>query len=158
MEDNTLKKLEEALRELSPHEKKGLDTSSLKIFIKNLKEFMKLYEPTNMLTQELTFERKLEIIKSFLEDKKAFPTINEVIQFANDRLQLDFKDQKESREITITRIISRIKSKPELKDKLKEAVLSIRNEIVHTSRSTKSKKQIISAETFSKWADIIKNI
>jgi hypothetical protein len=100
----------------------------------------------------------LEIIKSFLEDKKAFPTITEVIQFANDRLQLDFKDQKESREITISRIIGRIKTKPELKDKLKEAVLSIRNEMVHTSHSTKSKKQIISAEIFSKWADIIKNI
>lgn len=158
MENSILKKLEEALKELSTYEKKGLDTSSLKIFIKNFKEFIKLNEPTNLLNEELTFDRKLEIIKSFLEDKKAFPTINEVIQFANDRLQLEFKDQKESREVTIVRIISRIKSKPELKDKLKAAVLSLRNEMVHTSRSSKSKKQIISAETFSKWADIIKNI
>lgn len=159
MENNILKKLDEIQRELSSYEKKGLDTSSLKIFIKNFKEFVKLNAPTNLLpTEELTFEKKLEIIKSFLEDKKAFRTITEVIQFANDRLQLDFKDQKESRETTISRIISRIKTKPELKDKLKLAVLSIRNEIVHTSPSTKSKKQIISAETFSKWADIIKNI
>jgi len=158
MENSAIKKLEEVLKELSTYEKKGLDTSSLKIFIKNLKEFIKLNAPTNLLSEELTFDNKLEIIKSFLEDKKAFPTINEVIQFANDRLQLDFKDQKESREVTISRIISRIKSKPELKDKLKTAVLSIRNEMVHSSRSTKSKKQIISAATFSKWADIIKNI
>lgn len=158
MENNTLKKLEEVLKELSIYEKKGLDTSSLKIFIKNFKEFIKLNEQPKLFTEELTFEKKLEIIKSFLEDKKAFRTINEIIQFANDKLQLDFKDQKESREITISRIISRIKSTPELKDKLKLAVLSLRNEMVHTSRSTKSKKQIISAETFSKWADIIKNI
>lgn len=158
MENTTLKKLEEVLKELSTYEKKGLDTSSLKIFIKNFKEFIKLTAPANLFSEELTFDKKLEIIKSFLEDKKAFPTIKEVIQFANDRLQLDFKEQKESRDVTISRIILRIKSKPELKDKLKTAVLSIRNEMVHTSRSTKSKKQIISAETFSKWADIIKNI
>lgn len=158
MENNTLAKLEEVLRELSVYEKKGLDTSSLKIFIRNFKEFIKLNTLPITFAEELTFDKKLEIIKSFLEDKAAFPTINKVILFANDNLQLEFKDQKESREITISRIISRIKSKPELKDKLKMAVLSIRNEMVHTSRSTKSKKQIISAETFSKWADIIKNI
>lgn len=158
MENNTLNKLEGILKELSSYERKGLDTSSLKIFIKNFKEFIKLNTQPNLFSEELTFENKLEIIKSFLEDKRAFPTIIEVIEFANERLQLDFKDQKESREITISRIIGRIKTKPELKDQLKEAVLSIRNEMVHKSRSTKSKKQIINAETFSKWADIIKNI
>ncbi len=159
MENSTLKILEDSLKELSHFEKKGLDTSSLKIFIKNFKEFLKLNTQPNLFgEEELTFENKLEIIKSFLEDKKAFPTINEVIYFANNRLQLDFKDQKESRKTTIDRIISRIKSKPELKDQLKMAVLSIRNEMVHKSRSSKSKRQIISAETFSKWADIIKNI
>jgi hypothetical protein len=158
MEKNILEKLEEVSKELSPYEKKGLDTSSLKIFIKNFKEFIKLNNQPYLFSEELTFDKKLEIIKSFLEDTKVFQTINEVIKFANDRLQLDFKNQKESRELTISRIILRIKTKPELKDKLKDAVLSIRNEMVHKSRSSKSKKQIISAETFSKWADIIKNI
>ena len=159
MQDSILNKLEDIQRELSTYEKKGLDTSSLKIFIRNFKEFIKLNEPAKLISpEELTFDKKLEIIKSFLEDKKAFLTIIEVIQFANDRLQLDFKDQKESREITIARIIGRIKTKPELKDKLKLAVLSLRNEIVHTSRSSRSRKQIITAETFSKWAEIIKNI
>ena len=158
MENNTLKKLEDILKELSSYERKGLDTSSLKIFIKNFKEFIKINTQPNLFSEELTFDNKLELIKSFLEDKKAFPTIIEVIQFANSRLQLDFKNQKESREVTISRIIGRIKTKPELKEKLKEAVFTIRNEMVHTSRSTKSKKKIISAETFSKWADIIKNI
>jgi len=158
MENATLKKLEEALKELTSYEKMGLDTSSLKIFIKNFKQFIKLNAGSNFFPEELTFEKKLEIIQSFLEDRKAFPTITDVIGFANDRLQLDFKDQKESREITISRIILRIRSKPELKDKLKTAVLSIRNEMVHNMPRTRSKKHIITAETFSKWADIIKNI
>ena len=106
----------------------------------------------------IPFEEKLSIIEKFLEDKKAFPTIGSVIEFANNKLDLGFKDQKESRKITISRIIGRIKSKPELKDKLKKAVLEIRNEKVHTTKTSKNKKEVISAETFSKWADIIKNI
>jgi len=158
MENKILKNLEDALRELSSFEKKGLDTSSLKIFIKNFKQFIDLNREPTLFSEELSFESKLEIIKSFLEDKKAFPTIEEVIHFANNSLKLDFKDQKESRTTTINRIISRIKTKPELKDQLKMAVLKIRNEIVHSSRSNKSKKEIINANTFSRWAEIIKNI
>ncbi|MDD3773588.1 MAG: hypothetical protein PHC38_13170 [Weeksellaceae bacterium] len=158
MENNTLNKLEEALKELNIYEKKGLDTSSLKIFIKNLKEFLKVNEQPTLFKGELSFEEKLSIIKTFLEDKKAFPTIKDVIDFANGRLNLEFKDQKESRDITISRIIGRINSKPELKETLKKAVISIHNEMVHTPQTKKSKKQIITTETFSKWADIIKNI
>jgi len=155
---STVKQLEDILKQISPYEKKGLDTSSLKIFIRNLKEFIKLNEQPNLFTIELTFEDKLQVIKSFLEDKKAFPTIKDVINFANYRLNLDFRDQKASRDVTISRIIGRINSKPELKETLKNAVLSIRNEMVHNAHARKSKKQIITAETFSKWADIIKNI
>jgi len=158
MKNNTLKKLEGVLTELSIYEKKGLDTSSLKIFIKNFKEFIKLSDQNIFNYEELTFENKLEIIKSFLEDKKVFPRINDVIQFANDRLNLDFKDQKASREVTIKRIIEKIRNKPGLTKILKTAVLSIQNEMVHTYPSSKSKKEIISAETFGKWADIIQNI
>ncbi len=158
MENDTLKKLEEALKDLNAYEKRGLDTSSLKIFIKNFKEFLKVNDPIKVRKNELTFEEKLAIIKSFLEDRVAFPTIHEVIRFANERLGLEFKDQKESRSVTISRIIGRINSKPELKETLKVAVLSIRNEMTHTTQVKKSKKQIITAETFSKWADIIKNI
>lgn len=107
--------------------------------------------------EELTFDKKLEIIQDFLEDKKAFPTIKNVIEFANEKLNLDFKDQKEARDVTISRIISRIRTKPDLKDKLKSAVISIRNEKVHSSKP-RTKKEVVSAETFSRWAEIIKNI
>jgi hypothetical protein len=153
-----LKKLEDSLKELSFYEKKGLDTSELKIFIRNFKDFLRLTEQPTLFDKELSFEKKLEIIQSFLEDTIAFPTIKEVIEFANEKLGLEFKDQKASREVTISRIISRISSKPELKETLKSAVISIRNEIVHKSRNSRSKKEVINAETFIKWAEIIKNI
>jgi len=162
MKDNAaIKKLEEALKEISLYEKKGFDASVLKIFIKTFKEYLKVTgqdQSTLFSPEGLTFEQKLEVIKTFLEDRKVFPTIKEVIEFSNSKLNLGFKDQKESREITISRIISRIRSKPELKEILKSAVIEIRNEKVHTSIKSKSKREIISAETFSKWADIIKNI
>jgi Cu2+-containing amine oxidase len=159
MENNViLSKLEDIQKELRPFEKQGLDTSSLKIFVKNCKEFLKLNNQSDLFQQELSFEEKLSIIKSFLEDTKAFPKIENVINFANERLEIDFKNQKKSRETTITLIINQISSKPELKDKLKEAVLSINNEMIHNTKSKKSSKQIITTESFGKWTDIIRNI
>jgi len=161
LENKTIKKLEEVLKEISFYERKGFDASALKIFIKNFKQYLKVtgqLEESLTQKEELTFENKLQIIQTFLEDKKIFPTIKEVIDFANTKLGLDFRDQKESREVTISRILARIRSRPELKEILKLAVISIRNEKVHTNVKYKSKKEIISAETFSKWAEIIKNI
>lgn len=158
MENEILKKIEITAKELAPYEKKGLDTSSLKIFIKNFKEFLKLNSNSTFHTDNLSFEDKLAVIKSFLEDKKVFPNIKNVIEFANEKLFLDFKDQKESRETTINRIIGRIRKKPELKEKLKLAVVSIRNDITHTNHPIKTNKEVINAENFSRWADIIKNI
>lgn len=155
MNIDILDKLEAVLKELSPFEKKGLDTSSLKIFIKNYKNFIKLNESS---IEQLSFEEKLDLIKKFLEDKKVFPAIKDVISFANEKLGLEFKDQKESRDITISRIVGRVRNNPALKDKLKLSVLSMRNEKMHNISSSKSKKEIISAETFDKWAEIIRKI
>ena len=106
----------------------------------------------------LSLDEKLNLVQKFLEDKKVFPTIKDVITFANDKLNLDFKDQKESRNVTISRIIGRIRNNPTLKEKLKLAVLSMRNEKMHNISSSKSKKEIITAETFDKWAEIIRKI
>ncbi len=157
--NNIVRKLEEALKEIAFFEKKGFDASSLKVFLKNFKEFLRVTGQTDLKfgDEELTFDKKLEIIQNFLEDKKAFPTIKNVIEFANNQLNLDFRDQKEGRNITISRIISRIKTKPDLKEKLKLAVLNIRNEKAHSLKA-RTKKEVVSAETFSKWAEIIKNI
>ncbi len=158
MDNRIIKELEKIQKEISIYERKGLDSSSLKIFIKNFKEFIKINEDIFHESKPISLDEKLAIIEKFLEDKKAFPTIGSVITFANTELDLGFKDQKESRKITTNRIIGRIKSKPELKEKLKSAVFKIRNEKIHTTNNSNSKKEVISAETFSKWADIIKNI
>lgn len=153
--NNHIETLETILKELSIFEKRGLDTSSLKMFIKNYKSFERLNRQESISQMELPFEKKLELIKSFLEDKKAFPRISDIIDFANNELQIEFKDQKESRPVTIDRIISRIEKNPELKEILKRAVLNIRNKKVHNS---KTKKDLITSETFNRWAEIIKNI
>ncbi|RLD55355.1 MAG: hypothetical protein DRJ01_16770, partial [Bacteroidetes bacterium] len=117
-----INQLEEILKELSTFEKKGLDTSSLKLFIKNIKTFKKIQDTqNNTYSKNISFNEKLEIIKAFLEDKKVFPRIKDVIEFANNELSLEFKDQKESRALTIKRIIGRIQRNPELKEKIKEA-------------------------------------
>jgi len=154
-----INQLEEILKELSAFEKKGLDTSSLKLFIKNIKTFKKIQDTqNNTYSKNLSFNEKLEIIKAFLEDKKVFPRIKDVIEFANNELHIEFKDQKESRALTIKRIIGRIQRNPELKEKIKEAIIKIRNEKVHSQISYKTKKDIEKVESYTKWAEILSNL
>lgn len=150
---NNLDILEGILKELVPYEKKGLDTSSLKMFIKSYKTFLLVNEEE--MCMDNIQDDGLNIVKMFLEDKKAFPKISDIIQFANAELNIEFKDQKASREITIMRIINRMQKNPELKISLKESVVKIRNNKLHSS---KSKKDLINASTFSKWAEIIDKI
>lgn len=158
MFENYVEYLESMMKDLASFEKKGLDTSSLRLFIKNLKTFQKLQKlEQTRYGQNLSFEEKLAIIKSFLEDKKAFPRIKDIVDFANEQLSLGFKDQKESRDVTIRRVIGRIEETPELKEKVKNAVINIRNQKVLTS-SKKSRKEIESVESFAKWAEILRNI
>ncbi|KYG82134.1 hypothetical protein EV198_2750 [Roseivirga ehrenbergii] len=150
---------EDLLKSLSDYEKKGLDTSSLKIFIKNLKTFNKIQKARmSNYSQRLSLGEKLNIIKSFLEDKKAFPRISDVIEFANKELSLGFKDQKESRAITINRIIGRIERSPVLKDQLKESVIRIRNQEMHGHSAKPTKKDKEKAESYARWAEILINI
>lgn len=150
--------LESMIKSLSKDEKNGLDTSSLRLFIKNLKMYEKIQSSGHFEKNDmLTFDEKLNIIKSFLEDTKVFPRIIDVINFANKELDLGFKDQKESRDITIKRVIGRINETPELKEKVKLSVKNIRNEKVHKETNS-SKKDSDIAASFMKWADILKNI
>lgn len=158
MFENYIDFLESMMKDLTPFEKKGLDTSSLRLFIKNLKTFQKLQKiEQSRYGQNLSFEDKLNIIKTFLEDKKAFPRIKDIVDFANEQLSLGFKDQKESRDVTIRRVIGRIEETPELKEKVKNAVINIRNQKVHSS-TKKTKREIESVESFAKWAEILRNI
>lgn len=156
--DCSIKKLESILKILSEHEKNGLDTSSLKVFIKSLKTFNKIQEKrNNRLDQKIKPGKKLELIKEFLEDNKVFPSIKDIISFANDDLGLSFKDQKESRATTIQRIIKRVEKEPEIKDNIKNAVRDIRNNIVH-NKNTSNKKHTGDIESYSKWAEVLSNL
>lgn len=156
---NKIERLEKILKDFSDYEKKGLDTSSLRIFIKNLKIYQKIQTAKgNKYNDSISFEEKLELIKAFLEDKNVFPRISDLIDFTNLKLDLGFKDQKESRELTIKRIIGRIEKNPELKEKVKIAVRSIRNENVHSYSSEIAKKDIKKVESYTKWAEILSNL
>lgn len=154
-----IEQAEELLKSLSDFEKKGLDTSSLKIFIKNLKTFSKIQETKfNNETENLSYENKLDVIRLFLEDKKVFPTISDVIDFANKELSIEFRDQKQSRETTIIKIISRIKESPELTELVKSAVKRMRNQNFHSSKKIATKREIEQAESYAKWAEILGNL
>jgi hypothetical protein len=158
MFENYIEYLESMMKDLSIFEKKGLDNSYLRLFIKNLKTFQKLHKlEQSRYGQNLSFDEKLIIIKSFLEDKKAFPRILDIVDFANEQLSLGFKDQKEARDVTIRRVLGRIEETPELKEKVKVAVLNIRNQKAHSS-SKRTKRDIESVESFSKWAEILRNL
>lgn len=151
--------LEKMLKDFYYYEKKGLDTSSLRLFIKNLKVFQKIqFSLDNKYDKNITFEAKLELIKAFLEDKKVFSRIQDIIEFANDELELGFIDQKESRKITIQRIIGRIERNPKLKEKVKIAVINIRNKILHGRSIYKSKREIENVESLTRWAEILSNL
>lgn len=146
------------LKELNSYQKEGLDTSSLKVFLKNLKTFQKIQQmQETRVSQRTTFREKLDIIKSFFDDKKIFPKINDIIVFANNNLSINFRDQKESRDTTIRRILGRIEETPELKETVKQAVLTLRNQSVHSS-SKQTKKEIELVESYSKWAEILRNL
>lgn len=151
--------LEDIMSDLTIYEKNGLDTSSLRLFIKNLKTFQKIQKvQEGRFNQNLSFTEKLNVIKSFLEDKKIFPNIKDLIDFVNVQLSLDFKDQKESRSVTIRRLIGRIEETPEIKENVKRAVINIRNQKLHSTNKKQTKKEIESAESFAKWADILRNL
>ena len=55
--------LEKTLKELSVYESQGLDTSSLRLFVKNLKLFHRIQQTKEKKIEEnTTFEEKLNII------------------------------------------------------------------------------------------------
>lgn len=156
--DKNIEDLDLILRNLSEYEKKGLDTSSLKLFIRNLKTFNKVQKSReNRYLSNITLEDKLDLIRSFLEDKIVFPKIKDVIDFSNNILGLNFRDQKESRSLTIQRIIKRIEKDPQLKNNIKDAVKDLvkSNAGYKKSEGGNGKSDI---ESYSKWAEVLSNL
>ena len=153
--DENLENLEKTLKKLSIYEKQGLDLSYLKSFIKNYKTFIKIndIQPDYI---DMTEKKKLSIIKTFLEDKKVFPRIVDIIEFVNNELYLNFKSQNASREATIQRIIKRIEKNPEIKTKLKNVLQDILNN--SKTKNNKLNNNLSNSDDLFKWAEMLKDI
>ena len=153
--DENLENLEKTLKKLSVYEKQGLDLSYLKSFIKNYKTFIKInnIQPDYI---DMTEKKKLSIIKIFLEDKKVFPRITDIIEFVNNELYLNFKSQNASREATIQRIIKRIEKNPEIKTKLKNVLQDILKN--SKTKNYKSNNNLSNSDDLFKWAEMLKDI
>jgi len=153
--DENLENLEKTLKKLSVYERQGLDLSYLKSFIKNYKTFITInnIQPDYI---DMTENKKLSIIKTFLEDKKVFPRITDIIEFVNNELYLNFKSQNASREATIQRIIKRIEKNPEIKTKLKNVLQDILNN--SNTRNYKSNNNFSNSDDLFKWAEMLKDI
>lgn len=153
--DENLESLEKALKKLSVYEKQGLDLSYLKSFIKNYKTFITINDikPDYI---DMTENKKLSIIKTFLEDKKVFPRITDIIEFVNNELYLNFKSQNASREATIQRIIKRIEKNPEIKTKLKNVLQDILNN--NKTKNYKLNNNLSNSDDLFKWAEMLKDI
>jgi len=153
--DENLEILEKTLKKLSIYEKQGLDLSYLKSFIKSYKTFISINDikPDYI---NMTEDKKLSIIQTFLEDEKVFPKIRNIIEFVNNELHLNFKSQNASREITIQRIIKRIEKNPEIKTKLKNVLQEILNE--NKTKSYKLNTNLTNYNDLSKWAEMLKDI
>lgn len=153
--DENLENLEKTLKKLSIYEKRGLDLSYLKSFIKNYKIFVSINNIKPEYT-DITEDKKLSIIKTFLEDNKVFPRISDIIDFANKELGLEFKSQNASRVITIQRIIKRIEKDPEIKIKLKNVLQDILKG--HQIKTYKSNSSLSNSDDLFKWAEMLKDI
>lgn len=153
--DENIEKLQEVLRSLSMYEKKGLDVSYLKLFIKNYKLFLEI----NSIKPDYTLfdkDKKLFIVEKFLSDTSIFPRIIDVINFVNEHLHLSFKSQNASRETTIQRIIKRIEKEPEVKNKLKNTLQLISKQEKPKKKTTT--KKLENSDDLIKWAEMLKDI
>ncbi|MBO9497298.1 hypothetical protein J7438_24905 [Thalassotalea sp. G20_0] len=150
--------LERILKDLSDYEKKGLDTSYLKSFIKQYKVFIDINDLGSDISS-YSYEDKLEIIREIMSDRSIFPNIKDIIFFANEEMDIEFKSQNASRDTTISRIIKRVEKDPEVKRKLKRSLLWAIEDAGYAlkTKSHSSRKASNSIE-LSKWVEILKDL
>ncbi|WP_422840449.1 hypothetical protein [Aeromonas veronii] len=157
MMDN-LYELERILKDLSKFEKQGLDTSYLKSFIRQYKTFIKINDVKPDISSYSDYQ-KFNIIREIMNDKIIFPTINHIIYFANEEMELDFKSQNASREITIDRILKRVEKDPEFKHKLKKSLIWLLSVTDYNMKSTSSYiKSESNSKYLDKWVKMLKEL
>lgn len=155
---NSLYELERILKDLSKYEKQGLDTSYLKLFIKQYKVFINLNKMKPDLANYSDYE-KFDIIRDIMNDRSIFPTIKDIVFFANEEMDLDFKSQNASREITISRILKKVEKDPEFKNKLKKSLLWLIEEADYSFKSKYTSRKIENNSNYlDKWVKMLKEL
>lgn len=152
--DINIAKLEDILKSVRKYEKLGLDTSYLKLFIKNYKLFLEL----NNIEPEYSEDSRFRILEEILNNRQLFPRIADIIHFSNKNLGVDFKSQNASREVTIDRIIKRAEKDENFKDILKYKLSSFISEGYYKEQRTSSSYKSINYNDLEQWARMLKDI
>ncbi|MBU2932213.1 hypothetical protein [Vibrio cyclitrophicus] len=152
--DVNVEKLEIILKEVRKYEKQGLDTSYLKLFIKDYKFFLEL----NDIKVERTENSRFKILEEILNNKELFPRIIDIIDFSNNNLGIEFKSQKTSRETTINRIIKRAEKDEKFKNILKSKLSSLISDGYYSNKKTISSSKIKHYNDLEQWAKMLKDI
>lgn len=152
--DCNLVALEDILKNIRKYEKLGLDTSYLKLFIKNYKLFLEF----NNIKPELSASDRFKILKKILDNKLLFPTIADIVDFANFKLGIEFKSQKTSRTVTINRIIKRSEKDENFKKVLKEKLSSLILDGYYKDQRYNSVSKQINYNDLEQWAKMLEDI
>ncbi len=152
--DVNVEKLEIILKEVRKYEKQGLDTSYLKLFIKDYKFFLEL----NDIKVERSENSRFKILEEILNNKELFPRIIDIIEFSNNNLGIEFKSQKTSRETTINRIIKRAEKDEKFKNILKSKLSSLISDGYYSNKKTIPSSKIKHYNDLEQWAKMLKDI
>ncbi|EKG0039292.1 hypothetical protein O1D87_003549 [Vibrio cholerae] len=152
--DTNVSKLEEVLKNLRQYEKLGLDTSYLKLFIKNYKLFLDL----NNIEVEHSIDSRFKILEIILNNRQLFPKISDIINFSNNNLGVEFKSQKASRDVTINRIIKRAEKDETFKNVLKSKLESWISDGYYKEQKVSSSSKKLNYNDLEQWARMLKDI
>lgn len=155
--DRNIEDLERVLKSISKYERIGLDTSYLKSFIKNYKLFLELNNIESDVISD-SYSDRMKILTNILSDKKIFPRIIDIVEFSNSNLDIEFKSQKASREITIRRIIKRAENDNEFKNKLKNKLTSLINDGYYKEKKRSVNYKKSKLNDLEKWAKMLKDV
>ncbi|EBK2665397.1 hypothetical protein G3755_002185 [Salmonella enterica] len=152
--DNNLEKLESVLKNIRKYEKLGLDTSYLKLFIKNYKFFLDL----NNIKPDYSDSQRFKILEEILNNRQLFPKISDIIYFSNFNLGVEFKSQNASREVTINRIIKRAEKDEVFRNVLKSKLSNLISMGHYKEQKLTSTSKSINYNDLEEWAKMLKDI
>lgn len=152
--DNNLEKLESVLKNIRKYEKLGLDTSYLKLFIKNYKFFLDL----NNIKPDYSDSQRFKILEEILNNRQLFPKISDIIYFSNFNLGVEFKSQNASREVTINRIIKRAEKDEAFRNVLKSKLSNLISMGHYKEQKLTSTSKSINYNDLEEWAKMLKDI